>query len=127
MSATRTLHKKAMKSPALSAHAEKILRRLSFVSFMSAMLSEEQRQAEKAAAEEELNALALEDPELATEICNRTDYFPNNVPAGWYYIGHNVIVDAWRLSLLKTPEDKLHFIQLCKVMATLQGHGDKIT
>lgn len=116
-----------MENQTLSEQAEKILRRLSFVSFMSAMLSEEQRQAEKAAAEEELNALALEDPELATEIYNRTDYFSKNVPAGWYYIGHNVIVDTWRLSLLKTPEDKLRFIHLCKVMAALQGHGDKIT
>lgn len=116
-----------MESPTLSAQAEKILRRLSFVSFMSAALSEEQRQAEQAAAEAPLNALALEDPKLATEICNKTDYFPKKIPDGWFYIGHRIIVDTWRLSLLKTPEDKLHFIQLCKVMATLQGHGDKIT
>lgn len=116
-----------MEKQELSAQAENILRRLSLVSLITPMLSEEQKQAEKAAAEAELNALALEDPELATEICNRTDYFPKNVPAGWYYIGHNVIVDTWRLSLLKTPEDKLRFIHLCKVMAALQGHGDKIT
>ena len=115
-----------MENQTLSAQAEQILRRLSFVSFMSAMLSEEQRQAEATAAEESLDALALEDPELATEICNRTDYFPKKVPAGWFYIGHHVIVDAWRLSLLKTPEDKLRFIQLCKIMASMQGQGNKI-
>lgn len=116
-----------MENQTLSAQAEQIMRRLSLVSFMSAMLSEEQRREEEAAAEKSLDALALEDPELATEICNKTDYFPKKVPAGWFYIGHHVIVDTWRLSLLKTPEDKLRFIHLCKVMAALQGHGDKIT
>lgn len=116
-----------MESPTLSAQAEKILRRLSFVSLMSAMLSDEQRQAEQAAAEEQLNVLALEDPKLATEICNKADYFPKKIPDGWFYIGHHVIVDTWRLSLLKTPEDRLRFIQLCKTMVTLQGHGDLIT
>ena len=116
-----------MENVELPEQAEKILGRLSFLSFISAMLPEEQRKTEAAAAEEELNSLALEDPELATEICNRTDYFPNNIPPGWFYIGHHVIVDTWRLSLLKTPEDKLQFIRLCKVMATMQGHGDKIT
>lgn len=107
------------------AQAENILRRLSLVSLMSPMLSEEQKQVEKAAAEAELDALALENPELATEICNRTDYFPKPVPDGWYYIGHHVIVDEWRLSKLKTPEDRLHFIQLCKAMVMIQGH-DKL-
>lgn len=114
-----------MERKELSAQAENILKRLSLVSLITPMLSEEQKQAEEAAAEAELNALALEDPELATEICNRTDYFPKPVPDGWYYIGHHVIVDEWRLSKLKTPEDRLHFIQLCKAMVMIQGH-DKL-
>lgn len=56
-----------MEKQELSAQAENILRRLSLVSLITPMLSEEQKQSEKAAAEAELNALALEDPELATE------------------------------------------------------------
>ena len=113
-----------MEKQELSAQAENILRRLSLVSLITPMLSEEQKQSEKAAAEAELNASRR--PALATEICNRTDYFPKPMPDGWYYIGHNVIVDEWRLSKLKAPEDRLHFIQLCKAMAMIQGHGKLI-
>ena len=79
------------------------------------------REKECAEAERQLDVLALVDPQIASYVHDQTDYFPEKLQPGQYYLGHRVRIDRYLLNKLDTPEKRAQHITFSLIRATLEN------
>ena len=71
-----------------------------------------QYEAVSAAAEEKLNALALQDPDEATRIFVVSPYFDETIdPDQEVYLGHYVFMPREELDIYNTPEKRAKYLR----------------
>lgn len=95
--------------------AEELIQQLDLCYMLYGLMIQGQMPAEEwnresEAAEAALDAIALKDPELATYIHRKTEYFTSPLPEGYVYIGQRVALSPREKEIYNTPSKRAQYI-----------------